>query len=628
VRVNGVCQIVEHTAHMRGSVFVLVISVLAACGGGSGGADAAGDDGSTQPDAVPAPPFRNPVGLPDDELALEALKILGANVPGADTRCNGCHPLTRSHIRYWRTLSDTSLADCLTDLAVSSSSSAHQMVDCFRTDPSNPSANFNTPKIGVFASAARLPWFQHLFAQAYPGSTAEYDAFVMRVGMPPGASPNAPMTQPQFDIVAEWFIRGTPMLDQTLPEDPPPTTCFPNISPAVAAHVAEQATEGWRGYNAAASLNMYDCAGATDPRQCLTNQPLASSTSFGAGWDVNGATNRILYQGTPGDGYSSAYWTRSSADGRFVGHGDGAPGSSSTVIDLQDDSLISIASLYDPGFFPDNSGFIFQGGSSNVCAQSVLVNAGASVSMTEPGCSSVNSVGLYEHPGGVIGGDYFSVDGEFESDNGGHVVTLRDPAAWFGGDGDVDLVPMIWTGSQYQAKPQVSLDVPYQGDAVISPSSDLVLTRLSGPNDRQLGFVMFELTKTPNATSYDVEMKEVARYCLTGGKPAFSYDERWLVYHHYISASSDEDAQELGFANAEDPGYATYASRGAANVFLVEIATGARHRLTHMRPGQYALYPHFRSDGWIYYQVRDIGMPGGGDETEHTAANDGALVLE
>ena len=30
-----------------------------------------------------------------------------------------------------------------------------------------------------------------------------------------------------------------------------------------------------------------------------------------------------------------------------------------------------------------------------------------------------------------------------------------------------------------------------------------------------------------------------------------------------------------------------------------------------MNPGQYALYPHFRSDGWLYFLVRDINAGGG-----------------
>jgi hypothetical protein len=35
---------------------------------------------------------------------------------------------------------------------------------------------------------------------------------------------------------------------------------------------------------------------------------------------------------------------------------------------------------------------------------------------------------------------------------------------------------------------------------------------------------------------------------------------------------------------------------------LVDLRTGAVQRLTTMHPGQYALFPHFRSDGWIYFR--------------------------
>ena len=41
-----------------------------------------------------------------------------------------------------------------------------------------------------------------------------------------------------------------------------------------------------------------------------------------------------------------------------------------------------------------------------------------------------------------------------------------------------------------------------------------------------------------------------------------------------------------------------------------------------MAPGQYALFPHFRSDGWIYFIVR--GDAGG----EHIVASDAALAIE
>jgi hypothetical protein len=56
-------------------------------------------------DAALAPVFRNPVGLPDDELAQQALTLLGAPALGAAENCNGCHSLTRQNIRYWRALS-------------------------------------------------------------------------------------------------------------------------------------------------------------------------------------------------------------------------------------------------------------------------------------------------------------------------------------------------------------------------------------------------------------------------------------------------------------------------------------------------------------------------------------------
>jgi len=63
--------------------------------------------------------------------------------------------------------------------------------------------------------------------------------------------------------------------------------------------------------------------------------------------------------------------------------------------------------------------------------------------------------------------------------------------------------------------------------------------------------------------------------------------------------------------------------RGAANIYVMELATGAITRLTKMHAGQYALFPHFRSDGWIYADVRDINAG-----HEYIVASDGALLLE
>lgn len=93
-----------------------------------------------------------------------------------------------------------------------------------------------------------------------------------------------------------------------------------------------------------------------------------------------------------------------------------------------------------------------------------------------------------------------------------------------------------------------------------------------------------------------------------------------MVWHHYVEAN---DWQTLGYASATDPAFVALRASGAANVFLMEIATGTIRRITTMAPGQYALYPHFRSDGWLYYLVRDREAG-----REYIAASDAALVLE
>ena len=88
------------------------------------------------------------------------------------------------------------------------------------------------------------------------------------------------------------------------------------------------------------------------------------------------------------------------------------------------------------------------------------------------------------------------------------------------------------------------------------------------------------------------------------------------------SGVTDADAEELGFSGPEDPAFADYRERGASNLMLVDLRSGAATRITGMPPGQYALFPHFRSDGWIYFVVRTL------DGAEYFVASDAALTLE
>jgi hypothetical protein len=589
-------------AHMRRLILVLLV----ACGGGHhsnpdappvvpDGAHVFLDSGI---DAAVLPVFRNPVATNDFVLATQALQLLGANVPSAQTHsCNNCHALTRQQLRYWRALGDTSMATCLTDLGVQSQQSAQQMIDCLRMTPSNPTSNFLTQKLGIYAAAGRLPWFDYTFYMAYGADAqAQRATFIEMAAMPHGTT-IAPFTQEQFDIVAEWFARGLPKLDDVLPADPAPTTCTPGISADVATHVATMATQGWRALNKESALAMYDCGAQTDPKLCLADLPLANTTTYGATWDVaNEGHIRILKDLT----YQSSYWTRSSADGRFIGHGGGTS-SQGTIWDLQRGVAVAIPAPYDPGFFPDNTGWMFQGsGNPNSCTMSVLTSltgAQNSVTMNETGCSSLSEVGLYQHVGRALGGgDYFAINGEFSSDNGG--FGAGQSPAFFDSGSSANFTPIILTGAGYTQQADVHINQPFEGDDVLSQSTRLEMTRVAGPGDEQLGYVLHQVNATFNGTTYLINAPEIARYCFVGSKPGFSYDERWIVFHRYTANNSD--------------------------LYLMDLRVGVPIKITNMKAGQYALFPHFRSDGWIYADVRDQSAGG----TEHLIASDAALLNE
>jgi len=598
---------------------ILGTILVSACGGGEPGEP---DAPLPTPDAEVVPLFRNPVDLPDDKLATAALALMGANVADArESSCNECHGMTRQHINYWKALSDSAMANCFTDLQVSSPESARTMMECLRTVPGEAS-DFATTKAGIFAIAIDLPWFKYTIGKAYGADAAVRQAeLTAMVGMPRG-SDIPQFTQAEFDIVAEWFARGLPTLDQTLTSEPPPDECIPSISAAVGTHVNAMATIGWRAVNQTSLMAMHGCGGATDPNLCFADRPFGSEQAFGTGWDVPARGRMRVLADVD---YATSFWTRSSPDGRFIAHGVRGSGigmDESYVYDLQRDLPVTIKALYDPAFFPDGSGFVFQGGNRNTCGSSVLTsNPTGTVTMTEAPCTRIATIGLYQHVGQALGGgDYFTIDSEFVSDDGGHAVTLRDPLTHFESDAAAYLNPLIFNGTKYLGKPQVRVDIPFEGDSVLSPSARLMISRVSGPNDRQLGFVLRRIDAVPAGASYDITVPEVARYCKSGGKPAFSYDERWIVYHHYVT---DADAVDLGFTSSDDPGFAAYKTQGAANIYLMELTTGVIQRITNMQPGQYALFPHFRSDGWIYVQVRDLNA-----NREYMVASDAALLAE
>ncbi len=488
-------------------------------------------------------------------------------------------------------------------------------VNCFRLDEENTESPFVPAKLGIYSAGAHLGWFVDIFKQAHPNAgdawAYAYGRFKGRVSMPKGSHPR--LEQAQFDIVAEWFARGLPRLENYIAPDTGPQTCTPSIKPAMTAHITDMSTKGWTALNRQANMNMYGCSGSADPRSCLQSVPTAESKTYGRGWAKVG-TLRVLRELA----FNTFYWMRSSADGRFVANG--GSGGDSWISDLQTNKDIPVEAAYDPGFFPDNKGWMFQGTpiQAAFCQMSLLVANPARIDFSEPQCSSVDTVQLYQHLGaGLNGADYFAVNSTFESDNPGGGES-SEPAASFGSTAKITMTPMMFDGTHYVGKAPITFSAPYEGDSVLSPSSNLVISRFGNDNGH-LGYIVRKVTKVPNGMSFSVTTEEVARYCSTGAKPAISYNEKYFTTHNTVDAS---DWQDLGYASANDPAFKELVEKGASNIILVNMATGARTRVTTMKPGQYALFPHFRSDGWVYFLVRDFNT-----NKEYVVGSDAMLTL-
>jgi hypothetical protein len=712
-------------AAWTGSVFATALEFIKKCGQNSSDPSCIWKDIPTKvagEDAGGA--LRNPVSLPDDELAKQATTIIGMNKNAPSQVCAECHAPNQTTLRDWQMKTDDALATCLkntsdggvattdkvenvsigkdefktwgpyevalggkievkmtgtgdADLYVKKGAEPTKdsydcrpfsrepneqclptqynangpakfyvgamgfadsskvtitisygkpgpntpdpkvIVDCLRLEPGRSDSPYVPSKVGIYAAAAHLGFFQGVFKAAYEDASnpdtwaIEYGKFKNRVSMPKGNHPR--LAQSELDIVAEWFARGLPRLTTYIAPDTGPTSCTQSISSAVQSHVDAMSTQGWAAVNRNANIRMFGCGNSTNPRECLTSLPDAQSKSYGTGWSAMG-TLRVLRELS----FNTYYWMRSSADGRFVANG-ATGGDGAVISDLQSDKDMRVKAAYDPGFFPDNRGWMFQGTpiGGGFCSTGLLVRNPDRIDFSEPECSHVEGVSLYQHLGSALGGgDYFAINSQFTSDNPSGAVN-RDPSAAFASTATMKFTAMVYDGTHYVGKPSVTTNSPFEGDSVVSPSTTLVISRFGNENEH-LGYVLRRVDATPSGSSYAVSTPEIARYCVKGAKPAISYDEKYFVIHHYVGP---DDWQELGFSSSSDATFQQMLQKGTSNIYIVNLVTGAKARVTNMKPGQYAIYPHWRSDGWIYFLVRDKNT-----NKEYAVASDAALV--
>jgi hypothetical protein len=614
-------------------------------GGGSSDGKAAGDgstaraeDSAEEPWGTP-PKLRSPVSEEDLALGREVLGMLGSSAVGSSGSCASCHTLGRPTLTRWLSLTHDLETECLGDVGLADRAAVDAIYDCFEGH-AGATVGFAPSDFGIYAVATQLPWFAFLFERATAtAAVAEQmqQQFAQRVGMPRGGEA---WTQAEFDLLAEWFARGLPGLFELVPADPG-AACAPGLDARLASHVIAMNTEGWRARNEEIPLLMFGCGAGQSGAACLRDLPTAAAQSYGAGWDVlPGTTLRVLHDNSDAP---SSYWSRCSPDGRFIASGlsnANDSGSFGRFLDLQRNVTFDGDFDYDATFFPDSSGFVVQrssqrrdGGGAVTCNQSVLLDNPTEFTGDEAACStSTGRIGLYQQPASSLdGADYWLVFGAFDDDNGGFDRTLQNPGAAFESQGTTSFVPMLNQGDGFIPGATVRVPTPLEGDPMLSPSGRLLATRVKGEERvvrmngmnlvtaEQSGYALYLVNATRDGDAPDVSLSPLGSLCITGGKPTFSYDERWMLLHHYVTA---DDAIELGFTGADDPAFTAYGRDGASNIVIVDLASGQSRRITNVAPGQYALFPHFRSDGWIYFVVRTI------QGQEYFVASDAALSLE
>jgi hypothetical protein len=533
--------------------------------------------------------------LDADVPGLDLAKKVEGLLAGPDSRCKNCHGITRETVRGWAEAMLAVEAACIDAPGLTPA----QRVDCLRVDPTSSTSPFSAHKLGLYATGATTAQFGQLFAAAYGGPAAgraQHNAFAKKVGMPFGGPP---LAADDFAAIKSWVLRGMPSIDAVFNTSVnPDATCNEEAtSLALFDHLARMKTEGWGARLADLATPMFGCGAATDPRDCLTAQPDVSAT-FGA--PAVAQTVRQLYAHT----LNSNFWVRSSADGRYFAFAAGG----GRIIDLtQPTKPIVVNAPFDPYFFPSNDGFSFAGSGVRACRQSLIADAMAmaspSISMHEAKCSQIAG-GDYQSIGSSLDGiRYYVTIGTHRVDAGGHGMGEPFPPQ-FGATASTSFTPMTNNGQAYQAGTPVNVPMPGEGDAMLSPSGLLVATRFDRTNGQSAYRV--RLVQAEGAgVGLAISTPLVAQVCIPGTKAGFSFDERFLVTHQYVD-HDDPDQASLPI--------------GSSNVIVVDLKTGKKTRITKMNQGSYALFPHFRADGWLYYMVRDEN-----NDREYLLATDIAL---
>jgi hypothetical protein len=412
------------------------------------------------------------------------------------------------------------------------------------------------------------------------------------------------------------------------------------ISRSLVAHITEKSASPfanwWSRKNVENQLSMFACP---DQRNGAYNPAVDCFKSFGQPVDIAAAQSsgdgespfRILsLRDMPSETY---YWMRVSPDGRFVGTGstedlDPAGGGFEGFIDdlATPNRRILIRAKYDPGFTPDNEWFMYQGANGDhaqaaFCRMSALSTLNK-ITPLPPVClgkteKDGSHIHLYQSIGAdPEGGPYVIAQGGWENDNGGNsasggrLVFNTNPLVK---QGKNNLNLFVFDGAASGLAETMTF--MNEGDWVVSPSTRLVVGRYGQGSSQQHGYRIHLLNVQADGAKkagYSVSQKVVGEICnvepesrlpwFRGGKVQISLDDRFMGTHKYNTSEGSDLAD------------------GSADILLYDTLTGNSMQVTNMPKGMYALYPSWRSDGWVYFLVRDRRTNAGKDYVAATNA--------
>jgi hypothetical protein len=563
--------------------------------------------------------------------------------------CSGgnCHgAVSKSLLNRWQKNSKA-IVDCLKQNGFAGESLAEsknpdKLAGCFEDYPQGA---------GLFRTWFHSMGFEKLLKTA--GRSADDIAYFKSLGMPVLETASAEQkayVQDEGKVwkAALWFAgpEGEAAVGQLPDEESLQKYCKNDrIARTLVSHMTAASdrpfANWWSRKNLENQLPMFAC-----PDQAAGPYNPASDCFKNFGQEVNigiqqpGSDGEVPFRilklrETPRETY---YWMRVSPDGRFVGNG------SSEDLDPKgggfegffDDLKVSgrrviVRAKYDPGFTPDNEWFLFQGANGEH-ADAAFCRMGTLLTNTKiipvpPVClgrteHDGSQIGLYQSIGAdPEGGPYVVAQGGWENDNGGNsasggrLVFNTDPMVK---QGKNNLNLFVFDGAKSGLAETVTLT--NEGDWVVSPSTRLVIGRYGQGSSQQHGYRIHMIKVQANAgkkSGYSATRQVVGEICnvesatklpaFRGSKVQVSLDDRFLATHRYDSA-----------------GEGTPLEASSADIMLYDMLTGNSMRVTNMPKGMYALYPSWRSDGWVYFLVRDRRN---GAQPDYIAATNAAFWL-